>query len=80
MKGYYILCCNYDFNNISFYLQIEFLEGLYSFNAYFNVSHDSFYFELFIIYNRSYVNINHYFVLKKTKWEYILLSSIESNS
>ena len=56
------------------------MKGLSSFNAYFHFSHDSFYFEVFIIYNMSYVNINHYFVLKKTKWEYILLSSIESNA
>ena len=58
---------------------MKFLKVLNSFNAYFNVPDDSFYFDLFIIYNMNYVNPNNYFVPKKTKGEYILLSSIESN-
>ena len=79
MKGYYIPCYNYDFNNSSFLITNEVFESLNSFNAYFNVPDDSFYFDLFIIYNMNYVNPNNYFVPKKTKGENILLSSIESN-
>ena len=33
MKGYYIPCYNYDFNNSSFLITNEVLESLNSFNA-----------------------------------------------
>ena len=50
MKGYYIPCYNYDFNNSSFLITNEVFESsLNSFNAYFNVPDDSFYF-FFLLY------------------------------
>ena len=79
ISTYYSLpCYYYNFYNITFISNDDLFNSLNSYNAYFNVPDDVSYFDVFIIFNITYVNPNDYFKSIKLKPEYIILGALDS--
>ena len=79
MDNFYLPCYNYDFNNNSFLTTNEVFQTENIYNAYFIVPNDRYFFDLFLIYNITYINPNDYFHPTKIKGDYMILGSIDQN-
>ena len=79
MDNFYLPCYNYDFNNNSFLTTNEVFQTENIYNAYFIVPNDTYFFDLFLIYNITYINPNDYFHPTKIKGDYMILGSIDEN-
>ena len=77
-KYYSLPCYYYNFYNMTFNTTGDLFESLNSYNAYFIVPDNISYYDVFIIFNVTYVNPNDYFKPIKLKPQYIILGALDS--
>ena len=75
---YSLPCYFYNFYNITFNHTGELFNSLNSYNAYFTVPDEASHYDVFVIFNITYVNPNDYFKPIKLKPEYIILGALDS--